>query len=254
MLTRTLCIGLATLALGMNVMAKSSATGKTAAPTKPAAATAAPAAPKPATPPMPTFTEGVEYERVDSSAANALAAPVSPAGSIEVMEFFSYGCVHCFHFEPMVEGWRKLKPADVKLVLVPATFRPDFALLARGYYASEALGVSEKVHAAIWDALWKQTRRVDTIADLIDLYQSVGVDRAKFVDACAAPAIEERLKHAGELLVQYGVRGTPDLIVARKYRVLLGKLPNAGQAFEVANYLIGMERSELKTAHVANHL
>jgi protein dithiol oxidoreductase (disulfide-forming) len=196
----------------------------------------------PAAPPPPAYTEGVQYERVTSP------QPPMQAGHLEVTEFFSYGCIHCFHFEPYVEAWRKTRAADVDLVLVPATFRSDFALFARGYYASEALGVSEKVHAKIWQALWTQQVTVRDIEQMADLYASVGVDKSQFIDACATFAIEAKLKRAGDLLAAYQVAGTPDLIVAGKYRVLLGKLTNASDAFAVVNYLLGLERDERKRA------
>lgn len=217
---------------------------RTAAPTAAAKPAPKPAAAEPA-PPARTYTDGVEYEKL-----NIVPAP-APTPRIQVMEFFSYGCIHCFHFEPMVEGWRKQKPADVDLVLVPATFRPDFALFARGYYAAQALGVADKTHAAIWSALWQHNRSVQNVADLADLYASVGVNRNAFVDACADPAIEKKLQRSDELLRQYGVGGTPDIVVAGKYRVLLSKLTSGSQAFDVVNYLIGLERAERKQAAAA---
>lgn len=221
---RTLSIGLATALLAMGF----------------ALANAAEPASGPATKPAPTpttFTEGVDYERL-----NIVPAPL-PTARIEVMEFFSYGCIHCFHFEPLVDAWLKTKPSYVDLVLVPATFRPDFALFARGYYAAQALGVADTLHAKVWDALWVQHREVTDIAQLADLYASLGVDRTKFIDACADPAIEPKLTAVGTLMQQYDVRGTPDLIVARKYRVLLGKMPDATQAFAVVDFLIARERT-----------
>lgn len=197
------------------------------------AKTPAPAAP-------PPFTEGVHYQRLE--------VPVAPlqTAHIEVTEIFSYGCIHCFRFEPMVEAWRKVKPADVDLVLVPATFRADFALLARGYYASEAMGLAAAAHPMIWDALWKHQRSVKTLDEMADLYAGVGIDRGKFIDACASPGVDARLKRVDELLNAYKVEGTPDLLVAGKYRVLLARLTNASDAFRVVNYLLGLERAERK--------
>ena len=38
-------------------------------------------------------------------------APVeAPPGQVEVVEFFSYGCVHCKNFEPMFGAWKKAAP------------------------------------------------------------------------------------------------------------------------------------------------
>jgi thiol:disulfide interchange protein DsbA len=87
---------------------------------------------------------------------------------------------------------------------------------------------------------------------MADLYASVGVDKGQFVDACATFAIESKLKRAGELLALYQVGGTPDLIVAGKYRVLLGKLRSADDAFKVVDYLLGLERAQRQRTAATN--
>ncbi len=193
------------------------------------------AAPAAAPFPMARWQEGTHYERLSEP------LPPAPAGRATVIEFFSYACVHCNRFEPIVDAWRKSHRKDVDLLLVPATFRPDFAMFARGYYASAALGVSEKIHQAVFDAVWKKQMPAGNIGLMADIYASVGVDRAKFIDACAAPEIEAKLKSAGELLEQAKVAGTPDLVVAGKYRVLLSGLTNAADAFKVVDYLLALE-------------
>ena len=197
--------------------------------------------------PAVVYKEGVHFERLETP------QPISVPGRIEVTEFFSYGCIHCFHFEPIVDAWRKQHAADVDLVLVPATFRADFALLARGYYASEALGVATKLHQRVFNSLWIQQMPVGNIVQLTDLYAKLGVDRGAFVDALASSSVETKVKQAGERLEAYMVAGTPDLVVAGKYRVLLANLPNAANAFEVVNYLVDRERNERREAAKAPH-
>ena len=193
---------------------------------------AAPAAPDAAAPP---FVEGAHYERLSTP------LPAAPAGRVTVTEFFSYGCVHCFHFEPIVDAWRKSHRKDVDLVLVAATFRPDFAMLARGFYASQVLGVTDQVHEQVFDAIWNKKRPAANLAQMADLYASLGVDRDKFIDACASADVEDKLKQAGDIMQAARVAGTPDLVVAGKYRVLLSGLAKATDAFKVVDYLVNLE-------------
>ena len=38
--------------------------------------------------------------------------PVENAGKIEVIEFFWYGCPHCYSLEPYIETWLKKLPPE----------------------------------------------------------------------------------------------------------------------------------------------
>ena len=51
------------------------------------------------------FEVGVNYD--------LLPIPVEPAdpSKIEVVEVFSYGCPHCFDFEPAIESWAARQPS-----------------------------------------------------------------------------------------------------------------------------------------------
>jgi thiol:disulfide interchange protein DsbA len=189
------------------------------------------------------FTEGVHFEKL------AVPQPSeAPPGRYEVLEVFSYGCVHCWNFEPYVEAWRQRKPADIELVLLPATFRPDFALFARGFYAAVVLGVMSSTHQAVWDAVWNRKARTVSLEDIANIYASLGVDRGKFLEVARSVDVDARLARATQMLEAYRVAGTPDVIVLGKYRVLTKALTSYPQIFEIAEYLVSLERAaKLKT-------
>jgi len=50
------------------------------------------------------------------------ALPVEAPGKIEVAEFFWYGCIHCYNFEPLLEAWVPKLPADAYFRRIPAVF------------------------------------------------------------------------------------------------------------------------------------
>ncbi len=63
------------------------------------------------------FKDGSDYRR--------LARPVpvdAAAGQIEVLEFFSYSCVHCYRFEPVMKDWMKTLPSNVFVKRTPVGF------------------------------------------------------------------------------------------------------------------------------------
>jgi len=87
------------------------------------------------------------------------AQPTTSKDKVEVVELFWYGCPHCYKFEPYVERWLKRKPKNVKFVRMPGVFRASWEIHARAYYTAEILGVVDKVHKPMFEAIHEQKRR-----------------------------------------------------------------------------------------------
>ena len=83
---------------------------------------------------------GKDYTRLSQ------AQPTRPGNKIEILEFFFYGCSHCFHLHPALSAWEKKMPKDVELQYVPVIFRDNWEPMARTFYALEALNQREKLH------------------------------------------------------------------------------------------------------------
>ena len=66
--------------------------------------------------------------------------PTAGGKAIEVLEFFWYGCLHCYNLEPSLQAWLKRKPADVEFRPVPAA-SVVVAPAGPRFYALEAMGV-----------------------------------------------------------------------------------------------------------------
>ncbi len=147
--------------------------------------------------------------------------PTETGSQIEVLEAFSYGCIHCFNFEPAMRAWKEHAPADVQVVLLPATFQPLFALFARGFYAARSLGVMEKTHEAVFDTLWTVGLPVQNEEQLADLYAKLGVKRDDFIAALHSPAVAAAVQAATEQATRLKLEGTPSLYVDGRYQVLL---------------------------------
>ena len=168
------------------------------------------------------LVEGVHYK--------TLANPVTTdtGGKIEVLEAFSYGCVHCFNFEPALRAWKAHLPADVQMTYLPATFNSNFELYARGFYAAKALGIAESTHEKVFDTVWKSGMAVQDTGQLINLYVRLGADRAKFTDALASLGVQAAISAAGVKAERLKLEGTPTLYVDGKYQVL----PDGGSSYD----------------------
>lgn len=162
---------------------------------------------------------------------------------IEVTEFFSYGCPHCFRFRPMLHDWVAEADEDVRLVRVPVTFgRESWALLARAYYVAEVLGVLDKTHAALFDAIHVSGRQFTSAEQIADFYASVGVDRDKALQAFDSFVVDSMMRRGQRLVRDYRVSGTPSMAVDGRYFVDVRGAGGQQGMLEVVGYLVGRVR------------
>jgi thiol:disulfide interchange protein DsbA len=180
--------------------------------------------------------------------------PVSTGNKIEVLEFFSYGCVHCNEYEPSVRAWQSRQPKDVQLVLIPATFNGNFALYARGFYAAQSLGVADKLHEKMFAAVWGvQGHAANNIEQLADLYAGLGVDRAKFLEAARSMGVAAKISSTTEKSERMLLQGTPTFYVDGKYQLLTIAAGSFDDVFARLDALVARARAERAAAAKAKH-
>ena len=202
-------------------------------PLAPIGANAAGAAPAPDVAPL---VEGRDYQVI------ADGKPFAPvAGKIEVAEIFSYGCHHCANFEPMVEAWRAKQPKDVRFSYVPVVYELDDPF-AQAYFATQAMGVNAKTHAATFNAVHEtqDLPRNPSVEELAAFYATLGINQAKFKATATGPAVAARLKQAQAFALASGIEGTPSLVVNGKYLVHAHTLEDQ---LRVVEQLVARERA-----------
>ncbi|HCK80126.1 MAG TPA: thiol:disulfide interchange protein DsbA/DsbL [Candidatus Competibacter sp.] len=176
----------------------------------------------------PPFQEGKDYVR--------LSTPVPPSapGKAEVIEFFSYRCPHCHELEGTAQEWLKRKPDNVNFLRIPvaAGFNPDYESAARAYYAAEALGVLDKIHRPLFDAIHKEKRNLSTEDQLATFFAEQGVDQDAFHKAYKSFQTETRLQRANQLAQRYRVRGVPAMFVNGQFEV------RSLRIFETVDFLL----------------
>ena len=180
--------------------------------------------------------KGPGYELVEP------AQPTNaPAGQIEVIEVFNHSCIHCFDFQPMVDAWLKKKPANVKFTYLAAPLGGHFDVFARGYFAAEALGVADKVHKGVFEAVFTKKTPIATIEDLAGVYEGLGVKREDFLAAANSFAVNARMKQTAQMLTRYNALSTPTVLVAGKYRVTGVSAAGYPNVFGIVDQLIAKE-------------
>ena len=184
-------------------------------------------------------TAGVEYRELSA------AQPTDSAGKIEVIEFFWYGCPHCYNFEPALTPWVKKLPKDTQFRRIPAIFNDDWAQGARAYYALEAIGEGERLHKPLFDAIHQDTKlKVANEAALTEWLGKQGVDTKKFAAAYRSFSVEGKIKRAAQLTQAYKIEGVPAMAVNGKYVVVTDNVKSFEQMLAVSDYLIDQSRKK----------
>ncbi|MGL6162330.1 thiol:disulfide interchange protein DsbA/DsbL [Microbulbifer sp.] len=199
------------------------------------------------------FKEGQHYQVLPQT------VPQKDDSKIEVTELFWYGCGHCYHFEPILNRWKKGAPEDVALLKVPAIWQPVMEVHARMYYVAEAMGVLDKMHQPIFNAINNERKMFATregrewnpdLKAIETLFNQQGVDGAKAAKLMNSFAISSKVKQGSASQRAYQLSGTPEVVVAGKYRIstslpgFKGKSDGQQMMLEVADYLIAKERAD----------
>ena len=146
--------------------------------------------------------------------------PVASDGNkIDVVEFFWYGCIHCYNLEPVLEPWIKKLPPDAQFRRVPAVFNPRWGHDAAIFYTFEALGVLDKVHRPFFDAIHRDHLRTDNAEALDQWLQGQGIDAKKFHETMKSFSVQAKTRRAAQLSADYKIDGTPAMAVQGRYTV-----------------------------------
>jgi len=165
-------------------------------------------------------------------------------GKIEVAEVFSYACIHCSEFQPVVDAWLKKLPADVRYEYVPAVFQPVWERFARGYFAAKLLGVQPSTHDLVFKAVHQDhVFKMGSLEEIADWYSSHGVNRDKFLATMQSAQVDALIAHAKQFAMDTGIEYTPQIIVAGKYRVNVPGDRPFQNMFTVTEFLLAKERA-----------
>jgi thiol:disulfide interchange protein DsbA len=161
-------------------------------------------------------TQGTEYTLLSPPQTQ------TTSGKVEVIEFFSYGCPHCFHLQPLLKQWEKSElPANAVLVRVPVSFgRREWGQLVRAYYTLEATGDLQRLDDKLFDAIHQQQQALFDLESLTAWAAQNGIEANKFRSTFNSPEVTAKAVRAEQLSRDYKINGVPTLTVAGKYKAI----------------------------------
>ena len=172
--------------------------------------------------------------------------PLATADKVEVIEFFSYACPHCFAMQPHIEKWAAALPKDVTFKRVPVSFgRREWGQLSRAHYALEATGDLARLEDALFEGIHKDHRPLFDEDALAAWAGEHGVDASKFRAAFESPGVSARTMRAEQLSRLYTINSVPSVVVDGKY---LARGKTHEEMLQIARQLVDKSTAERKTA------
>jgi thiol:disulfide interchange protein DsbA len=185
------------------------------------------------------FIEDVNYVRLSKPHA------VQTGEKIEVLELFWYHCPHCFHLEPFLNRWLKNTADYIEYVRLPAILTNSWELDARVFYTFEALGITEVMHTAYFDAIHKDRKPFVTEEQVAAWAGEYGIERQDFLDTFFNSFyVNSKVETARKLTGSYETDGVPTIIIDGKYRTKVSLAGGHDELIDLINYLAAVAQEE----------
>jgi protein dithiol oxidoreductase (disulfide-forming) len=184
---------------------------------------------------------GKDYQVIDPP------VPTETGKKVEVLEFFYYGCPHCYELEPYLKAWAKRQPNDVVFRPVPAVFRDSWVPLTKTYFALEAIGELPRLHDKVFATLHEEGLALSHEETMFNWAAKNGIDRNKFSDTYKSFAVQSKVQRAIQQTKAYHITGTPSVVVNGKYLTSSTMAGSHEQLGAVLDELVAMARNENAT-------
>jgi protein dithiol oxidoreductase (disulfide-forming) len=180
-----------------------------------------------------------------------------PAGKVEVMEVFSYGCPACNNFRPFMKKLKTQLPANAQMAYLPAAWNAgeNWPLFQRAFITAQSLGIADKAHDAMFDAIWTTgelavveadgrtlKKKLPSIEDTARFYQRVtGVKAADFVAASKSFGVDLKIRQADRQITEMQIPSTPTFVINGKYRINSDAVKSGDELIALIKFLVAKE-------------
>jgi protein dithiol oxidoreductase (disulfide-forming) len=178
---------------------------------------------------------GKDYREIKPAVATA------DPKKIEVVEFFWYGCPHCFHLEPLLAQWLKTVPADVTFRKEHVGF-PNAIKHQQLFVALTAMGIEKDMTPKIFEAIHTAKQNLVPQDAQASFLEKNGVDAKKFNDMYNSFSVKTKMRQAADLSDKFGLDSVPAFAVNGRY-FTAPSMTGADKFFAVVDALIKQERA-----------
>jgi len=187
--------------------------------------------------PMGDYEAGVHYQQIEK--------PRRISGNkIEVLEVFSYSCIHCFRLDPDLAKWVEQNSERINFIRIPAISNEAWRVQARAYYATEVLGITEVVHLEFFHAIHDKKINLNSIDRIANFMDGRGTTAEQFTKTYHSVNVTNKVTEADRLQRRYQVAAVPAMIVNGKYRVNTSQQVGRSRILDVVEHLVDKELAE----------
>lgn len=184
--------------------------------------------------PMGDYQLGVHYEEVENPRRLR-------AEKIEVMEFFSYGCIHCYNLESELQKWLQKNSDKINYVRSPAMFDDAWHILGQSYYTTEVLAIKAQNHLAFFHEIQIRKNPLTSLDRLASYFDGKGTTSAEYKTAFNSPATKRMVAAADQRQRRFRISSVPTIIVNGKFRVQTSAKVGRSRLLDVVDYLVDRE-------------
>ena len=184
--------------------------------------------------PLGEYVEGTHYYLLEN--------PRRLRGEkVEIMEFFSYGCVHCYNFDDDLSAWVEAREDKITFLRSPAISNEAWRILGRAYYTLEELDLLGSLHSQMFYEIHEARRNITSAEQLSNLLLKEDSARQQFLEVFKSVEVTQKVNRADELARRFKVATVPNIIVNGKYLVQAGNGIGLTRMLDVMDHLIEKE-------------
>ena len=211
------------------------------------------------------YTKGIQRTLLGAAAALLIGlasaqapkevTPIDPAqptpndGTIEVLEFFDYGCIHCANLEPPLEAWVAKLPPDVKFRRSPAGFGSGGVDSVPIFFTLEAMGQLDRLHKKLFEAVFNERVMLGSKPVLLKWLEKQGVDPKQYESIEKSFSVDSKIKRARQMPSLYKVTATP--MIAVNGRFVVQQVGGSAAFFGTIDRLVAEARANNAPAKAA---
>ena len=162
------------------------------------------------------YKAGEHYTVVDDKVSKKL----------EVREYFSFYCPHCFNFEPIMQNVKKDLPAGATFEMNHVDFLRAASpkvqgLLSKAIVVAQKMDMEKKMVGAIFNYLQVQRAFITSEKDIRNIFVLNGADGEQFDKLASSFSVKSLVKRNNKDIADFRehVTGVPTFIVNDKFKV-----------------------------------
>tara|TARA_Y100001935_G_scaffold126703_1_gene105101 strand:+ start:531 stop:1223 length:693 start_codon:yes stop_codon:yes gene_type:complete len=169
---------------------------------------------------------------------------------IELIEFFSYACVHCYRLEAILKDWIPNQKDKIEFVQIPAVMSNYWSILGKHYFTLKRLKKLDRHHIGIFNSIHSSGRIFDSEEKLFDFVKTTNIEFDSYEKIFRSIEVKSDIQRANQMARRLKISAVPTFVVQGKYIVTTGRDVGLRRAKQVVEFLIDKELRAKKEANI----